>query len=535
MLHTKTVLVVDDSHIIQQTTKAVLLKAGFTSSQIYTASNAADGLLLCKANTIDILLLDFNLGNGQSGLQLLEQLHRLRLLDHHPLVLIITADDSLPIVMAFAEFEPDDYLIKPLRQDILQQRLRINFSQQELNNTVWQAYRTHTVTGAKHALQQASSEKSFRLAITHLCKRLARNDMSEAAISILTSVTQQHNYLPAKLLLAELLHRTGQNIPACKLINDMLKIHPRHIKVLDLAARTYFANQHFKQGYEAWVQAHQLSHYNFERVFGLLLIELALFSERGHIDKIVRDGSRLLPSSMWDNNDRRCLLAWGMLQQPNKSHYSLEKLWCGISQKQGIMTSERPFLQLLNAWQKIQQGHTLMAFKQLKNIHQNHETKYSYGFQFILFNIYQQLGMRTAMRQTLAKAALLCTQETYGSHRAIKYQWIKEYRYLLTEDTEYHNALRCYEHSPKQATSAILKAWQHNRFDIMLAYSLINLYCDNLIELNQATRETFIQARWVFESLPQRPAWYSQLQDTNSILQTPVQTMTTQAKGQITV
>lgn len=535
MLQTKSVLVVDDSHIIQQTTKTVLLKTGFASSNIFTASNAADGLLLCKANTIDILLLDFNLGNGQSGLQLLEQLHQLNLLEHHPLVLIITADDSLPVVMAFAEFEPDDYLVKPLRSDLLQQRLTVNFNQQRLNNAVWQAYRINGVEGAKQALKQASNEKGFRLAITQLCKRLARNKMVEAAISLLTSFTRQHDYLPAKLLLVELLSRTGQNLPASQLINQLRSEHPRHIKVLDLAARTHFDNQHFKQGYEAWVQAHQLSQYNFERLIGLLLIELTLFSERGHIDKIIHDGRRLLQGSSGDNNDRRCMLAWAMLQQPNKTHYSLEKLWCGISRGHGITSSERPFLQLLNAWQKSQQGQPLLAFKQLSAITPTRESTYSFSFQFILLNIYQQLGMRAAMRKTLAKAALLCTQEKYASHRAIKYQWLKGYRHLLTDDADYKNALLRYEQSPIQAAAAILKAWQHNRFDTLLAYCLINLYCDNLIEVTQETRESFIQARWVFESLPQVPAWYRQLQQTNSILQTPVQTMTTRAKGQIAV
>lgn len=534
MLHHKSVLVVDDSHIIQQTTKAILLKSGFSSANIYTVGNAKEALLTCQTTAIDILLLDFNLGQGRSGLQLLEQLHALELLAHQPLVLIITADDSLPIVMAFAEFEPDDYLIKPLRPDVLQKRLAVNFAQQQLRKSVWQAYCQQGTSGARTALQQAKNEKSFRLAITQLCRRLALHGQHNAACALLSHFTRQHDYLPAKLLHAELLVQGNQLAQARQILGPLHTAYPKHIKVLDTTARLYLAENATEPGYQAWLQAHQLSPYNIERMFGLLLMDLLALSNGCYTGKVLRDGCQMLPDTIWDNRDRRALLVWGVLQQPSKKIRSLKELWCRISRESNLTAADRPYLQLLNAWQHSRLGHTLLAFKQLNTLAANQHTHYSFIFQLILLTTYQQLGMQSAVGKTLRRLAMLCTQESCTSHRQIKYQWLMQFHRSRCHDHTYQPALALFERSPHSAGPTLLEAWQSNRFDPLLAYSLVTLYCNDQIDMTLHARKSILEARWVFESLPQPPHWYRQLVQANSALQTPVQTMTAKAKGAVT-
>ncbi|MGF1682703.1 response regulator [Photobacterium minamisatsumaniensis] len=533
MLKEKSVLVVDDSPIIQQTTKAVLQKCGFQGTNLYSVSNAVDALQACRSMAFDILLLDFNLGNGRSGLQLLEQLHHLDLLTHNPLVLIITADDSLPIVMAFAEFEPDDYLVKPLRPNNLQKRLVANLSQQQLNESIWQAFNLTGVTGARKALQQAQNEKSFKLAITQLCKRLAKHQQLPTAIALLKSFITQHDYLPAKLLLIELLLRSNSLEQATQNTAEVQTAFPQHIKVLDLSARIYLKNNDLQQGYLLWLKAHQLSHYNLERLLGLILIENTLLSKRGYSEKLLKDANRLLQGSIWDSRDMRCLLSWGLLQNTQKSVSSIERLWCSISREDQTMAAERPYLQILQAWQSAQQDRKLLAFKQVQQISVNSETKNSYVFQLLSYRLYQLLNMRSAMQKCISQIALLCTLDKCDSHKVIKYQWLAKNKSILTPDENYHQALTLYQRSPALAAKAVFAAWENNRFDDELAQSLIHVYCNDQIEHTPTTRESFIQARWVFESQSTPPKWYSALQACNSILQTPVEVMTRKAAGAI--
>ena len=304
--------------------------------------------------------------------------------------------------------------------------------------------------------------------------------------------------------------------------------------MLDTAARLYLAEQAIEPGYQAWLQAHQLSQYNAERLLGLLLMDLLALSGGCHTDKLLRDGCQMLPDTIWDNRDRRALLAWGLLQQPGKKIRSLKELWCRISRESNLTTADRPYLQLLNAWQHSRLGHKLLAFKQLNNLAANRHTHYSFIFQLILLKTYQQLGMQRAAGKTLARLAMLCTQESCASQRQIKYQWLVRLHRSSVYDRTYQPALALFERSPQSAGPALLEAWQNNRFDPLLAYGLITLYCNDQIDMNQHARESILEARWVFESQPQPPHWYRQLVQANSALQTPVQTMTAKAKGAVT-
>lgn len=141
MYQSKSVLIIDDSPIIQSATRLVLQRCGFKPNLIVSASSAADAVRMCQTRRFDILLVDFNLGLGSTGLQLLERLRRDNMLSHNPLLFVITAEESLSVVMGFAEFEPTDYLVKPLRPDMMQQRLMAAFHQHDLDASVITSYR----------------------------------------------------------------------------------------------------------------------------------------------------------------------------------------------------------------------------------------------------------------------------------------------------------------------------------------------------------------------------------------------------------
>src|SRR5438477_1949545 len=69
-----TVLIVDDEESVRQTFREWLEAGGF-SCRILTASDAERALVLANQNTIDLAILDWNLGAGNDGLQLLEDLY----------------------------------------------------------------------------------------------------------------------------------------------------------------------------------------------------------------------------------------------------------------------------------------------------------------------------------------------------------------------------------------------------------------------------------------------------------------------------
>src|SRR6266478_2117019 len=68
-----TVLIVDDEESVRQTFREWLESAGLNCT-LLTAADAESALLQANQNTIDLAILDWNLGAGNDGLQLLEDL-----------------------------------------------------------------------------------------------------------------------------------------------------------------------------------------------------------------------------------------------------------------------------------------------------------------------------------------------------------------------------------------------------------------------------------------------------------------------------
>ena len=71
---TETVLIVDDEEPVRQTFREWLERAGFGCT-LLAAADAEAALVLANQHTIDLAILDWNLGAGNDGLQLLEDLY----------------------------------------------------------------------------------------------------------------------------------------------------------------------------------------------------------------------------------------------------------------------------------------------------------------------------------------------------------------------------------------------------------------------------------------------------------------------------
>lgn len=106
-----TVLIIEDSHTVRQSLRAMLAQVGITRSE--AAVNAADGLQRIRRKQFDVVLCDYNLGEGMSGQELLELLRRSNAYPLTSVWIMITGERKYERVVAAAEVAPDDYILKP--------------------------------------------------------------------------------------------------------------------------------------------------------------------------------------------------------------------------------------------------------------------------------------------------------------------------------------------------------------------------------------------------------------------------------------
>lgn len=153
----KRCLVVEDVPDVRTSLKRILVDFG--AGDVDTAGNAEDAIEICERAAYDIVLADYNLGPGKNGQQLLEELRFHGLLKNTALYIMITAESGSQYVLHALEYQPDDYLNKPINRDGLRPRLDAALLKNE------------ALLPAKRALD----DKKPLQAIT-ACRRLIKNN-----------------------------------------------------------------------------------------------------------------------------------------------------------------------------------------------------------------------------------------------------------------------------------------------------------------------------------------------------------------------
>jgi tetratricopeptide (TPR) repeat protein len=114
-------LIVDDLREMRITLRSML--ETLQAKQFWDAKNAEEALEVLKTHPIDIVLCDYNLGDSRDGQQVFEEARGRGVLLPHAAWVMITAEQSMGMVMGVVENNPDGYLVKPINKAVLQARL----------------------------------------------------------------------------------------------------------------------------------------------------------------------------------------------------------------------------------------------------------------------------------------------------------------------------------------------------------------------------------------------------------------------------
>lgn len=125
------ILIVDDQRPFQLMLKGILHSLGYRN--IDFAHHGELALQRCQQQRYQLIFIDYNLGTGKNGRQLLDDLRQFNLLEPDSICMLVTGENTVPMVISAVELEPDDYLMKPFSQSVLRMRLiRLQQKKQQL-------------------------------------------------------------------------------------------------------------------------------------------------------------------------------------------------------------------------------------------------------------------------------------------------------------------------------------------------------------------------------------------------------------------
>lgn len=229
-------LLVDDFADFRHVLKKTLEEFG--ALHIDSASSADEALNLFRRQPYDVVIADYNLGEGKDGQQLLEELINAELLRPDAAYVMLTAENAASLVLGALENRPDDYLTKPFNKPTLLTRLDRTMERKEL------------LAPLQKALQQCAPEQvpllSGRVAqqyprlapaiIRLCCEHLMRAGAVTTAAKLLGQISSQQPQGWVLCGLAWCALKNQQPQQAMDLCQQVLELNPDSVDAFELRA-----------------------------------------------------------------------------------------------------------------------------------------------------------------------------------------------------------------------------------------------------------------------------------------------------------
>ena len=231
-------LLIDDIAEMRSALRIQLADCGLERCD--AARNIKEALERIAANRYDLIVCDYNLGQGADGQQLLELVRRRKVLPLTTVFLMVTGETSYEQVSTAAEYVPDDYLIKPFTSQTLQTRLERIIDRKQALRPVYEhlgergdKQKALTECDAMLAQQPRYSLDVLRIK-GDLLLTMQRND---EALDLYQSVLDQRATPWASVGKARALAAKGDDAEARKHLGQTLEAYPNYLAAYDSLAR----------------------------------------------------------------------------------------------------------------------------------------------------------------------------------------------------------------------------------------------------------------------------------------------------------
>jgi DNA-binding response OmpR family regulator len=272
-LENQRILIVDDQRAFQLMFKGILYSMGATN--VAFAPTGEQALAKCANVNYDILFVDYHLGVGKNGKQLLEDLREKKLLGPHSIFMLVTGENTVPMVMSAVELEPDDYLVKPFSQNVLRSRIqRIKRKKTQLGGVYQALFDEQAEQVVTLCQQEIGTEGRYQ----QFCKRvlvenlIKLNHLDEAEYILQETLSQRRSGW-ALLLQAKVYYRQNRFEDSMVLCKEAIENNRYFAEAYDIQAQNYRAMGEIDNAFSSIQAAAEIAPYSMQRQY--LVMEIA--------------------------------------------------------------------------------------------------------------------------------------------------------------------------------------------------------------------------------------------------------------------
>lgn len=238
----KKILVIEDQAIIRETIKHILYSLG--ARHIVEAGTGINGIVEMRRSQFDIVLCDYNLGDGKNGQQVLEEAKHFKLLPFNAVFIMITVEHSKSMVLSALDCKPDDYLIKPFNRLQLSTRIERCIARKEylvsIEREIDMGNIYQAIQNCEKLLQQGNKKTHLHVLKIRAELALLIRDF-KAAKRIYQQILQERDLPWPKLGLIIIGFLDGHYERAVESLKQFIQEYPMMLEAYDWLAKSYEA------------------------------------------------------------------------------------------------------------------------------------------------------------------------------------------------------------------------------------------------------------------------------------------------------
>lgn len=255
----KQILIVDDFADMRIAIRRMLRELG--EDNVDYAGNGKDALSKMQHTAFDIVLCDYNLGEGKDGHQVLEEAHHMGYVSLTCLFMLITGETSIPMVLGALECQPDDYIAKPFTKELLHLRFKKAMAKKVDLIEIYKAMRDKKYADAISLAEEKLKTKSRHM--FDIAKLLGdlylKTEQYEAAESFFQKFLSQRDIPWAKFGLGQAYYHRGEYATAANVFEEIIKGNQYFMDAYDWLAKCDLAAGDAVQAQQKLAAAAKLS------------------------------------------------------------------------------------------------------------------------------------------------------------------------------------------------------------------------------------------------------------------------------------
>ena len=261
----KRILIVDDQKPFHIMLKTMLTNQG--ANNISFADSAESAAKLAQIKEFDIYLIDYNLGSGKNGAQLLDYLRQNELIPHKALCFIITGDNNKGMVLTAIENAPDDYLMKPFSQTLLFNRLR---KADEKKSSLSEIFNALNEEQYEQAIILCKRKIAAKNKYSSICKNLLADIFIiikdyTAAEKTLTVMVEKRPLIRASITLGKVYCLQHKYSEAITILKEIIYNNPMQMEAYQWLSRAYQGSGELNKALNILTRAANMTHHSIEK------------------------------------------------------------------------------------------------------------------------------------------------------------------------------------------------------------------------------------------------------------------------------